>query len=110
MFLTRARRKVLIVALVAGLPLEPVGAALLKYVPRIGVPREVNPWLRFGGDLSALAHAPWLLLSNFLCAKYCTPNAVLSAITITGGYLDAVIIVVGLTNLVRVWRNLLTGA
>ena len=105
MHLTRHRSRLLIVALVAGLPLEVVGAALLKYVPRIGVPLEVNPWLRFDGDLTALAHAPWLLLSDFMCTKYCTPNAVLSAITIAGGYLDAVLIVMGLTSLFKVLRN-----
>jgi hypothetical protein len=109
MTLTRDRRRLLIVAFAVAVPLEAMGASLLKYVPRIGKPRDFSPWLCFGGDLTALVHAPWLLLSDFMCAKYCTSNVVLSAITIAGGYLDTVVIVVGFTTLFVVWRNLLTG-
>lgn len=108
MVLAPRTRRLLILALAIGVPVELLGSSLLKYVPRIGLPREPDPWLRFGGDLTALLHAPWLILSNFLCVKFCPPPNVLSAVTIAGGYLDSVGLTLGLVALFRAWRNLLT--
>jgi hypothetical protein len=78
------------VALAIGIPFELVGALMLKYVPRIGQPRDANPWLRLAGDFSALIHAPGLLLSDSLCVKYCPPSFVLQSVTILGGYLNII--------------------
>jgi len=105
MAFTRTHRRV-IWGLLAAVPLEAAGAVMLKHVPRIGVPRDPSPWLRFGGEIAALIHAPWLLLSDFLCVKFCPPNFILQTITISGGYLDTVILVLATAALFRVWRSI----
>jgi hypothetical protein len=95
-------------ALLIALPFEAVGALMLKHVPRIGVPRDPSIWLRFGGDVAALIHAPWLLLSDFLCVKLCPPNFVLQIITIFGGYLDIAILVLAVATLLRTARSVVS--
>ena len=81
-------RRSTIACLAIAIPLEGVSAAFLRYVPRVGVPRDSDPVHRLGGDLTALAHAPWLILSDYLCAKFCPPRMLLDGIVVVGGYLD----------------------
>jgi hypothetical protein len=96
----------MIVALAVAVPIEVFAAIMLKYVPRIGMPRDPNPWLRVAGDATALIHAPWLVLSDFLCVKLCPPNFILQTITISGGYVDNVILVLAAAVLIRAWRSI----
>jgi len=88
----RRTRRILIIGLLAAIPLELVAALMLPYVPRVGVPRILNSGLRLAGDVSALIHAPGLLLSDFLCVKFGISRKVLLPIDILGGYLDLVLI------------------
>jgi hypothetical protein len=100
MVFTRTRRW-LMAALAVGIPFELAGALMLKHVPRIGQPRDPNPWLRFAGVFTALIQAPGLLLSDFLCVKFCPPNVVLQSITILGGYFDIVVLLLAATVFFR---------
>lgn len=77
---------------------------MLKYVPRIGVPRDPNPWLNSGGVITALVHAPWLMFSDFLCVRFCTPSSIRQTVTVLGGYLDVVVLVFVLVAIVRAWQ------
>ena len=100
MVFTRTHRRI-ILGLIIAVPIEALGAMMLKHVPRTGVPRDPSVWLRLGGDAAALSHFPWLVLSDFLCVKFCPPNFILQAITISGGYLDIVILVLAAAALFR---------
>jgi len=88
----------------AAIPLEGMASLLLRHVPRIGVAREPDPWLRLGGDLSAVLHITGLALSQFLCVEFCPPNFVLQSAVIAGGYLDSVILILGFLGAIRVLR------
>jgi len=90
MAVTRHRRY-WIVAFVAAIPLEVAAALMLPYVPRVGVPRIPTPTLIFAGDTSLLIHAPGLLLSDFLCAKFRIPPRTLMPMEILVGYVDLVV-------------------
>lgn len=88
-------RHILIIGLLAAIPLEFVASLMLPYVPRIGVPRNLNSGLRLAGDVTAFIHAPGLLLSNFLCVKLCMSRKALLPIEILGGYLDLLLFTLG---------------
>lgn len=105
MAITRTHRR-MIFALAVAVPMELFAAIMLKHVPLIGVPRDPNQWLRLGGAVAAIIHAPWLILSNFLCVKFCPPNLILQTITISGGYLDNAIVVLAVAALIRAWRSI----
>jgi len=100
----RISRRRIVLAIIVAAPLELAGAVLLRYTPRIGVPPELNPWLRLGGDIAALVHAPWLALADYLCLRYCPPAGLLRSLTIAGGYLDLVLLVFCVPVLMRLYR------
>ena len=90
--LTRNRRY-WITACLAAIPLEVVAALMLPYVPHVGVPRNPNPSLIFAGDISALTHAPGLLLSDFFCIKFRISPHSLMPMVILIGYVDLLTII-----------------
>jgi hypothetical protein len=100
-------RRWILVAVIVAVPLEVLEVAMLRYVPQTGVPQNPSLWLRLGGAAAALIHAPWLPLSNYLCARFCPPRAVLWTLVISGGYLDTVIVVLSTIILFRLFRNVL---
>jgi hypothetical protein len=93
--MAKRTRRILIIGLLAAMPLEFVASLVLPYVPRVGVPRNPNSGLRLAGDISALIHAPGLLLSDFLCSKFRMSRKALLPIEILGGYLDLLLITLG---------------
>jgi hypothetical protein len=92
MSVTRNRRY-WIIAFIAAIPLEVAAAMILPYVPRVGVPRNPNPALIFAGDISALIHAPGLLLSDFLCIKFRISPHSLMPMVILSGYVDLLTVI-----------------
>jgi hypothetical protein len=90
--------------LAIAVPLEVVDALMLRYVPRVGVPRDPNPWHLLGGDVAALIHAPWLVASDFLCVRFCPPTKVLWSVIIMGGHMDTVILILAAILLLRFYR------
>jgi hypothetical protein len=62
----------------AALVLEPTLLYMLvKGAPVKGVPRDPRLWLRFGGSLAAILHAPAILFNGFICSKMRVPSFVL---------------------------------
>jgi hypothetical protein len=98
-------RSILIIGLLAAIPLEVVASLMLPYVPRIGVPRNLNSGLRLAGDISAFIHAPGLLLSDFLCVKLCVSRKALLPIEVLGGYLDLLLITLGTLTVLPISRQ-----
>lgn len=101
--------RMIIRGLLAAIPLEIAAASMLPYVPRIGVPPNPNSWLRLAGDVCALIHAPGLLLSDFLCVKYCLSRRALLPVEILGGYLDLLLIILVVFGLLRSIASPLEG-
>jgi hypothetical protein len=48
-----------------------------------------------------LIHAPGLLLSDFLCVKFCISRRVLLPVEILGGYLDLLLVTLVVLTLLR---------
>lgn len=59
---------------------------LLSYAPYAGVPQAPDPGLRLWGDLSAIYHAPALLLNSFACRRVHVPDMLLCGNLIASGY------------------------
>jgi hypothetical protein len=96
-------------ALAIAVPLEVVDALMLRYVPRVGVPRDPNPWHLVGGDVAALIHAPWFFLSDFLCVRFCPPPKILWGVMIVGGYLDTVMLAFAAILFTRLYRYVVSS-
>ena len=74
----RNRRRAISIALIA-VPMEGLATRLLFYAPVAGVPRDPDSGLRFWGAISAVFHAPALLLNDFVCRRAHVPGYVLWA-------------------------------
>jgi hypothetical protein len=94
-------RRYWIAAFTAAIPLEVAAALMLPYIPRIGVPRNPNLTFVFGADISALVHAPGLLLSDFLCIKFRISPHTLMPMVILSGYVDLVVTIFLVLRLLR---------
>src|ERR1700730_2640556 len=100
-------RSAIRIALLA-LPIEAVATSLLlAYAPVRGIPRNYSLWLQLCGDLSALFHAPPLLLNGFLSRRIRVPAYILYTDTFAFGYLLVVAI---LALFWRVFRSLRGGS
>jgi|HubBroStandDraft_5_1064220.scaffolds.fasta_scaffold1055936_1 hypothetical protein len=71
-----SRRVAVSIALIA-VPIEGLAMHLLSYAPRVGMPRVPDPGLRFWGAMSAVYHAPALLLNDFACQRVHVPGYIL---------------------------------
>ena len=81
----RSHRSLFSIALFA-IPAEALAFYLLSYAPRVGVPRDPDPAWRLAGSLSAVFHAPALLLNEVACRHVHVPGYVICGDTILFGY------------------------
>jgi hypothetical protein len=64
----------------------------LSYAPQMGIPRNPDRGLQLWGSLSAVYHAPALLLNEFVCRRVHVPGGILCADLIASGYALSVVI------------------
>ena len=74
-----SRRVAITIALIA-VPMEALAMHFLPYAPQVGIPRNPNRGLQLWGDVSAVYHAPALLLNEFVCRRVHVPGYVLCRI------------------------------
>jgi hypothetical protein len=87
----RNHRLAISIALIA-IPVEALALHFLPYAPQVGIPRDPDPALRLWGSLSALYHAPALLLNEFACRRIHVPASILCADLMASGYALSVLI------------------